>query len=408
MKRPRSFGPVALAPFLLPSLTVGACDPGPAPLTATETDSAGVRIIQHSALPDSGLGGWHLSERPVLSLGEVEGPEPFLFSSVRGIVRLTDGRIAVADGQTNEIRLFAPFGEHLFNTGGSGSGPGEFTTLGGLFRVTGDSLAATNVFERTLSVFGPDGQWVRSVRLEQPEGASAYWVEQVLENGSLLVQGSREFATGIPEEGYQRSQVTLSVYSGIGEPLSLLGSFAGSELQVEEWNGRLTARSLAMGREVKAVVSGEGIFVGETDRFEIRRYDYDGNLTAILRADVPPVPFTDDVRQRWIEQALLRLDDPERIRRARDQFDTYLWPDSLPVFSEFRGDGEGNLWVKRFRPSYLLGPDLWWVFEPNGHLLSSLEIPENLAVHAISGGFLAGLTRDELDVERVVVFRLER
>jgi hypothetical protein len=359
-------------------------------------------------LPDSVLGGWHLSEEPVLRLGEVEGAEPFLFSGVLGIVRLSDGRIAVADGQTSEIRLFTAAGEHLLTTGGKGSGPGEFTYIGNLFQVPGDSLAATNVFERTISFFDPDGHFARSVRLEQPEGASGYWVDQILGNGSLLVKGSREFASGIPEEGYQRSEVTFSIYSSDGEPLSLLGTFAGAELQVEEWRGQLGARPLAMGRAVEAAASGTGVFVGETDRFEILRYDFDGNLTAILRADAAPIPFTEDMRRRWVEHALLRVDDPELVRRAREQFDSNIWPDSLPVFSELRGDGEGNLWVRRFRADYAPGPDLWWVFGPNGHHRFSLEVPQDLAVHTIGGGFLLGLTRDELGVERVVVFRLEK
>lgn len=60
-----------------------------------------------------------------LEIGEAEGDAAYLFGRVSGLALDADGRIYVADGQGNEVRVFAPDGTHLFSFGRAGGGPGE-------------------------------------------------------------------------------------------------------------------------------------------------------------------------------------------------------------------------------------------------------------------------------------------
>ena len=82
-----------------------------------------------------------------LQIGELDGDDPYLFSSIGGIVADEGGRVIVADRRTSEIRVFEPDGRFAFHFGGPGEGPGELSDPSRL-------------------QFGPDGElWVReSVR----------------------------------------------------------------------------------------------------------------------------------------------------------------------------------------------------------------------------------------------------
>ena len=67
---------------------------------------------------------------PVLQIGERDGESPYLFSRVRGAVRVPDGRIVVLEGESLEIRVFGPDGTHHVSFGRRGDGPLEFESRG--------------------------------------------------------------------------------------------------------------------------------------------------------------------------------------------------------------------------------------------------------------------------------------
>jgi hypothetical protein len=50
-----------------------------------------------------------------LTIGEVEGDEPFIFGRVAGVAVDARGRLLVVDSQANEVRVFDESGAHLFS-----------------------------------------------------------------------------------------------------------------------------------------------------------------------------------------------------------------------------------------------------------------------------------------------------
>ena len=72
----------------------------------TVRDSAGVTIVESEDSSWSDGEAWTVSGVPSLSLGAVDGDHQYLFSEVEAVVLLSDGRLAVADRGSNEIRLF--------------------------------------------------------------------------------------------------------------------------------------------------------------------------------------------------------------------------------------------------------------------------------------------------------------
>lgn len=87
---------------------------------------------------NSGVGLWDQESAwrltPDIVLGEIEGEGAAVFGSIRALQADDDGRIYVADGQANEVRIFAADGTHLRTVGRTGEGPGEFTALLGSAR----------------------------------------------------------------------------------------------------------------------------------------------------------------------------------------------------------------------------------------------------------------------------------
>lgn len=62
-----------------------------------------------------------------LEIGDVEGEDPYLFTTIGSVVEDDRGRLIVADYQTHEVRVFDPDGRFAFRFGGQGEGPGEMT-----------------------------------------------------------------------------------------------------------------------------------------------------------------------------------------------------------------------------------------------------------------------------------------
>lgn len=112
-------------------------------VTTLFRDSAGIVIAESPELSPSHLPPWALSPEPLTAIGSFDGPEESQLFRVRGALRLPDGRIAVGNSGTSEIRIFAPDGRFLHSFGGEGEGPGEFSYLA-LVGLRGDSLVAVD------------------------------------------------------------------------------------------------------------------------------------------------------------------------------------------------------------------------------------------------------------------------
>lgn len=106
-------------------------------------DSAGIQIVDNSAIAPDDLPAWSLSPNPILELGTLDGGEyAEQFNEIVGATRLPNNSIVIADGRSREIRYFGGDGNHLQTIGGPGEGPGELNALFSLDRIRGDTLVA--------------------------------------------------------------------------------------------------------------------------------------------------------------------------------------------------------------------------------------------------------------------------
>lgn len=87
----------------------------------------------------------------------------------------------------------------------------------------------------------------------------------------------------------------------------------------------------------------------------------------------------------------------------------------IPVISELLSDHRGRLWTKRYEPAidshWLLRQRTggsWLVMEPGGDPVALVSMPDGFRLMDVRGDRVAGVSRDELGVERVEVRRLDR
>lgn len=117
---------------------------------------------------------WRLSPEPTLQIGVVEGAPEYQFFNAVSSVRLDDGRIAVLNAGSHELRFYDADGKILEVIGGEGGGPGEFSLPVRLYGLGTDALMVYDRGNARFSVFTLDGTYVRSERAPLERGRFMY------------------------------------------------------------------------------------------------------------------------------------------------------------------------------------------------------------------------------------------
>ncbi len=80
--------------------------------------------------------------------------------------------------------------------------------------------------------------------------------------------------------------------------------------------------------------------------------------------------------------------------------------DRYPAFQEMLVDDAGNLWVKRY-PRLASGVRWWLVFDPDGEFICQATLPDDFVPSEFGTGYVLGLNRDEVGVERVLQYAID-
>ncbi|MFC1659868.1 hypothetical protein ACFL3S_00200 [Gemmatimonadota bacterium] len=352
-----------------------------------------------------------------------EGAEEYLFSDLVGAVRLSDGRIVVADRDSHDLRFFAPDGGLLFRVGAYGEGPGEFRSLDFVGVLTGDSVVTYDEGLRRIQVFDPAGAFVRSFVIETPR-PTAYPDKMVgVVDGSAVAIRIVEVGAGV-SEGIRRWPfeilMKLDLESGVLDSVRFV---PGHETSVEvREEGRVSQGWYIFNKGPEFAAHAGRMAIISTDTFTVHILDRDGAPQLTIRRPIFPEPVTPDHRATYIRN---RLDivfpegsdpDPEYERRFRQMLEDSPVAPTLPILRSVQLDSEGNVWVEMH---HILGaePKPFQVFAADGTWLGEVEMPEGfyrgyIAYQApyfqIGPDFLLGVWRDELDVQYVRLYGLEK
>jgi len=371
------------------------------------TDSAGTQIVDNARPLDGSRLPWRIGPEPTVSIGEVEGEDPYLLHDVSDAMMLGDGRIVVANSGTSELRVFNGSGTHLSTWGGEGEGPGEFSRLRAVEPWPGDSLLAWAGPRRDISVFDSDGNYGRSFTFEASDGDPGFWAlvpEKTTRNGLILAMHNPHLLI----------TVAVEVRDAEGRLLSSLGSYPGQEMAMVT---ATMADAILFSVRLPRATWDDLFVIGPTDRYELKAFASDGTPARIVRRahetravtrahidafveEILSPPYPDDWTESQIESYLAKQRQRYRVGPVVENF---------PAFASIMADALDHLWVEEYEvPGEERPGALWTVFDPEGKVLGFVETPEGLEILEIGADYILGQVRDQLGVEYVQVWPLER
>jgi hypothetical protein len=376
------------------------------PHGAVIRDSAGVAIVESHSPQWSDGDGWSLSREPLVRIGSVEGAPEYQFSRIEGAVRLSDGRIVVADAGANEVRFFDAAGRFLTKTGRRGDAPGEYRQIVSLGLGPGDSIWVYDFGNRRFTIIDRDGRVGHTLAL----GGVLSSVGAVgrTSDGSYVV---REFWSshvhgGEVRLGLARDPAAVARYSADAARIDTIGLFPGREVYVGSEDGRAVMSAPLFARTTSVALRGDEVVVGDEERFEVGVYSVGGVLQRLIRRPGVDLRVGEDDVEREIEQRLAS-EPQERRASLRAHIEAMDHPETRPAYGQILAGAAGNLWVAAYAP-YPAVPTAWWVFDREGRLLGTVQVPERLRVYQIGDDWLLGVWRDDLDVEYVQVFGISK
>lgn len=356
-----------------------------------------------------------------LSIGTLEGPPETQFGNVNGLAVSSDGTIHVMDAQGPVLRSYSPDGRFLRTVGRVGSGPGEYRQPdSGLAVLPDGRLLVRDPGNARIAVYGSDGEpldsWIvrggfttsRPLYVDR-EGRAWYM---------LLLDPAADLADW---------RMGLLRLSPAGEPIDTVPAPVSEHRDAfleARREGGVSRTSVPFTPRFSWTVNADGGWVTalSTDyRLEVHRPE--GGVLRLER-EWTPVP---------VDPAEKRAHEERVTRNMRSGLPTWRWngppiPDAKPPFQSIHPARDGRIWVllhdvgrmvEEARPDPRgdgVIPEVWRdrvrfdVFEADGRFLGTVRAPDGLTVFpepVIRGDTVWALTRDELDVQRVVRYRVD-
>jgi hypothetical protein len=321
----------------------------------------------------------------------------------------SQGQVVLVDGGSRTIHWQEADGSSVQSSGGAGEGPGEFRGIQWADLTTRDSLYAWDGQARRMSVFGDEG-FVRAFALQVPAPWGAVSVGGVLDDGGAVVM-----ATPLPGpaegEGISRPGVPVWIMSPDGEVRAEVGTFPGAavDLRAGAAPGTVIRRVIPFGPRTVVGAAGSWIAIGDSERYEIALHDAEGALRRIVRVpgEAPPVSAAD--LEAELERRLEAAPPIEEVRDGiRATFEDTPAPAFKPYFDTLLVEPDGTVWARRVGSAGSGEGASWDVMTSTGRWLGTLRTPAGLEVKQVTAGALVGVWRDELGVESVRAFALDR
>ena len=385
---------------------LGACGGDDPRARAVLRDSAGIRIAENEAPDSARVTWWRLDPVPQFDVGKLEGAESETLFQVIGAVRLSDGRVAIANAGTSEVRYYAQGGQHLVSAGRRGEGPGEFQRITKLILLPGDSLAVMDPPARRLGVLDPSGAFAREVLTSGDIGLN---VIGRTSDGSWIASTSVRMVGQPFQQGYARPDLFYVAMPGGGGVLDTLGRFPGAEryIEIDAPGGRITAINIGtppFARSTTVIAHQNQLYVATQDAAEIVVYGSDGSLRRIVRTGVPLQPVTAEMIEQLLDRQLEGLDAERRGAARAAQASTA--GKFVPPYGSIAVDRSGNLWVQDF-PG-LEDAQRWTVYDGDGSVQARIALPSRFTPYDIGDDWILGRELDELDVEHVRLYGIQR
>ena len=388
-------------------------NPPPSPQT--------VEVIGDTTIVRShGPGAWGAAATlvPEVSIGELEGPDEYLFGTVGSIAASDDRTVYVLDTQAQQIRVFDSTGTYMETLGRRGEGPGELSRAEAIGLLPDGRLVVRDPGNMRVQVYGPG-----------PGEADEWGYRATTSYTDAPMYTDNRGRTLLVAPGPQADFVIVFLDSD-GTPLDTLptpsSDFEPPTLKAEYTTGNSsssTSMTVPFAPAFTWALHPSGHFLtGLSTDYRIELERDDGVLR--IERDYEAAPVSDTER-RFLRDMITR--------NMRNTQPDWSWngppiPDYKPPFMQLHVGRDGRIWVLLWSEGYIVENEdhdpedplsqevtfqiqgRYDVFEPDGTYLGVVVAPDQFSGYptpVFDGDHVWAVSRDELGIERVVRYRIQ-
>lgn len=321
------------------------------------------------------------------------------FSRITDITVDSRGQIYVGD-LFGQIVVVGEDGRVTRRMGRTGAGPGEYQSIGTVHALDSDSLYVYDGYAQRATVYAPHSDRVAyTTRFSQPDYSFPMDVEPLGANS--MIGHFRRINGDVPIAGKRRNDV-----------IRLLGR-DGSVI-------RDTVLTVTEPDVVEVqTTSGQGYFLPPFARQTLVRWGSDARIYSLWTDSArvrihdsegrPRGSFAVELGVRRIPLAASTIDSVARanaaagltVKALSDAFRS-RWK-TWPLVQDMIVDDQSRIWILPVSHSPQVS---WLAFDARGRQLATVQLPRSVRPRLIRGDRMYAVSRDSLDVESLVVYRL--
>ena len=373
---------------------------------ATVRDSAGIAIVENAAIES--VQACQLTDSPRVSIGTAEGEEAYQLFRVFGATRLSDGRIVLVDDGSKQVRFYDSQGIHLMSAGRGGEGPGEFRNPFYLWAQPGDTVWVGDYSPFRFQVFGPDGEWLRTVR-PTPQYLNSPAVMALLDDGRSVL-GERVFSLAT-RPGFHLREQPVVIHGRDGALIDSVGTYPNGHWGRIGDDPRAPGLYTLFDSFARVDAKAFTMAIGHGSEAQLLLYDVrrETRLVRVIRWD----PGDRDVQPSDVaaEYAKLRQSYADMDASLRALFDPFFSDerpvaDQFPAFSGLQLGSDGRVWIREHPRPDAAESQKWVGFDREGHFDCSVTVNVD-QIYEFGADYLLVLHKDDLGLERVQLYDLE-
>lgn len=357
---------------------------------------------------------------------EIDDP----FSLVVGAIELKANQVIVADGGEGQLSVADFTTGTRTPLGRQGSGPGEYRTPGGVFRMQGDTIWVLDAAAMRIVVFNPDlkpGTTFPFITFDQSTGTALtapffndrrgrlYASSMAIQAGRGASGASMKFPDSVgvlrvdPRSDAARTELTRVRFPTSGNP----------EMKQDGNAFKYTMAYPGLVASDPWTVFDDGriaILRGAT--YTVEFIGTDGKHSPPVRIAYDHIRLTDADKKAEMDEAKRQMvEQGKAVQKMMPagfsiQFEILppaSWPDEYPPVSPLGAMAapDGRLWVKRATP-IRVGREQWDVIDQAGKLVARWRLPPKVTLVAVGRGVVYTVRTDEDDLRYVQRVELPR
>ena len=385
----------------------------------------------------------------LFTVGAIDGEPWETFGAVTQVAFDGAGTLYVFDPQNSRITVVGLDGELVREVGKKGAGPGEFQQPLRMAVAPDGTIAVADLGVAGVTLFDPQGEFIRSVRLDPENGLPATTLIMHPTERAIVTQGrGLVLRAGRPRPDGEPAQPT-------SVPIRKISLPAAEEVVVyDAWlapqperdaeriegsgggGGRVSIQfraDVAFQPPVHLGMLMDGRYlVADSSTYTIDVLAPDGTIQQTLRRPIEPTVVNDAIKEKEKARRRVALEErsasgPPRIvafgggaggaqlggdmarqflDAQRNQIESLLFADVIPVIAGIGVEWSGRLWVER-SPAELGENGPIDLIDTDGNYHGTIQ-PDGPRIPAAFGpdGLVAYIEKDEYDVPTVRVMRL--